>query len=389
MFQNFFLTLRQAGVPVTLQEYLVWLRALREGLAEMSVERFYYLSRASLVKDERFIDRFDRVFGHVFQGLERLEDPTQAIPEAWLRRLAERMFTPEEMAAARARGGWDELLDELRKRLQEQNERHAGGSKWIGTGGTSPFGAYGYNPMGIRIGQTGSRHRSALKVWDKREFRDFDDQVELGTRNVRVALRRLRTFAREGSEEELDLPGTIRSTAKQAGYLDIQMERSKENIVKVLLLLDVGGSMDDHIRHVEQLFSAARTEWKRLEHVYFHNCLYERVWKNNARRFEETLPTEQLFRSHGKDVRVIFVGDASMSPYEISQPGGSVEHWNEESGEAWMRRALKTWPKVIWLNPLPEAQWGWTHSVAMVRALMEGRMYPMTLAGLDRAMKAL
>ena len=389
MLTGFFHSLRDAGIPVTLREYLTLLETLKRGLPQMSVETFYYLARACLVKDERYLDRFDQVFGHVYRDLGEPGDPQAPIPDAWLRKLAERFFTPEEMARVKALGGWDALMDELRKRLQEQQEAHRGGSKWIGTGGTSPFGAWGYNPMGVRIGQHESRHRSAVKVWDKREFRNFDDTVELGTRNMKVALRRLRRFVRQGVDEELDLPGTIRSTAKNAGYLDLQMVPSRENAVKVLLFLDVGGSMDDHVFRVEELFSAARTEFKHLEHFYFHNCLYERVWKDNARRFDETIPTAQLLRTYGKDYKVIFVGDASMNPYEIMQAGASVEHWNEESGQTWMRRVLRTWPNTVWLNPIPEAHWGYTYSIGMMQGLVEGRMYGLTIDGLTRAMHEL
>ena len=389
MFTGFFHALRNAGIPVTLREYLTLLEALERGLPEMDVENFYYLSRSCLVKDERFLDRFDQVFGHVFQGLEDMGDPQRQLPEAWLRRLAARFFTPEEMAKVKSLGGWDALMDELRKRLQEQERAHGGGSKWIGTGGTSPFGAWGYNPMGVRVGQHESRHRRAVKVWDKREFRNFDDSVELGTRNMKVALRRLRRFVRQGTEEELDLPDTIRSTAKNAGYLDLRMVAARENAVKVLLFLDVGGSMDDHVFRVEELFSAVRSEFKHLEHFYFHNCLYERVWKDNRRRFDETTPTAEILRTYGRDYKVIFVGDASMNPYEIMQAGASVEHWNEESGHTWMRRVVSTWPKTIWLNPVPEAHWGYTYSVGMIQSLVEGRMYGLTLEGLEAAMREL
>ncbi len=383
MFIGFFFELRRGGVPVSLKEYLTFLEAMKENVAGYRVEHFYYLSRSALVKDERHIDRFDRVFAHWFQGMERVEDPFERIPEAWLRKMGERYLSEEEKAKIQALGGWQELLETLRKRLAEQMERHQGGSKWIGTMGTSPFGAWGYNPMGVRIGQDRSRHRSAIKVWDQREFRNFDDQAELGTRNMKVALRQLRKFTREGAEEELDLSGTIRATAKNAGYLDLKMVPERHNLVKVLLFLDVGGSMDDHVLQVERLFSAARSEFKHLEHFYFHNFLYERVWKDNARRFDDTIPTEEVLRTYGSDYRVIFVGDASMSPYEITEPGGSVEHWNEESGTDWMRRVFDTWERVLWINPVPREHWRFTYSIGMVRALMKGRMVPLTIRGIE------
>ncbi len=389
MFIPFFQDLRGAGIPVTLREYLTLLEAMREGIAGHDVEHFYYLARSCLVKDERYLDRFDLVFAKAFEGVESLELEIKDLPEAWLQKLAERLFTPEEMEAALQRGGFDELMEELRKRLEEQDERHQGGTKWAGTGGTSPFGAWGYNPMGVRIGQNTSRHRKAIKVWDKREFRDFDDDVELGTRNLKVALRRLRKLVREGTEEELDLPGTIHATANNAGYLDLKMQKARTNQVKVLLFLDVGGSMDDHVRRVEELFSAARSELEHLEHFYFHNCLYERVWKDNRRRWEETTPTFDLLRTYGEDYRVIFVGDASMGPYEITEPGASVEHWNEESGAVWMRRVLARWPRAIWLNPVRRDWWGYTESVSYLHRMMEGRMYPLTIEGIDAGLKTL
>ncbi len=383
MFIGFFFELRRGGVPVTLKEFLTFLEAMKQNVAGYQVEHFYYLARSALVKDERHIDRFDGVFAHWFQGMERVEDPFQAIPEEWLKNMGERYLSEEEKAKIQALGGWQELLETLRKRLAEQMERHQGGSKWIGTGGTSPFGAWGYNPMGVRIGQDRSRHRSAIKVWDKREFRNFDDQAELGTRNMKVALRQLRKFTREGAEEELDLPGTIRATARNAGYLDLRMVPERHNKVKVLLFLDAGGSMDDHVQQVERLFSAARSEFKHLEHFYFHNFLYERVWKDNARRFDDTIATEEVLRTYGSDYRVIFVGDASMSPYEITEPGGSVEHWNQEAGASWMRRVFNTWDRVLWINPVPREHWRFTHSIGMVRTLMKGRMVPLTIQGIE------
>ncbi len=389
MFIGFFQDLRGAGIPVTLREFLTLLEAMRRGIAGRDVEHFYFLARSCLVKDERYLDRFDLVFQKTFAGIESMALEVEDLPDAWLRKIAERYFTKEEMQAALERGGFDELMEELRKRLAEQEERHQGGGKWIGTLGTSPFGAYGYNPMGVRIGQHTSRHRRAIKVWDQRAFRDFDDEVVLGTRNLKIALRRLRKLVREGREEELDLPGTIRATANNAGYLDLKMQKSRTNQVKVLLFLDVGGSMDDHVRLVEALFSAARSELEHLEHFYFHNCLYERVWKQNLRRWEETTPTMDLMRTYGEDYRVIFVGDASMGPYEITEPGASVEHWNEESGVAWMRRVLRHWPRAIWLNPVRQDWWRHTPSIGILGRLMEGRMFPLTLDGIDRGLRAL
>jgi uncharacterized protein with von Willebrand factor type A (vWA) domain len=389
MFLTFFTELRAAKVPVTLREYLTLLDALDRDLAEKRVEDFYFLSRACLVKDERNLDKFDRVFGQVFKGLETLGEALDKaeIPEEWLRKLAERYLTEEEKRQIEAMG-WEKLLETLKERLKEQKGRHQGGSKWIGTAGTSPYGAYGYNPEGIRIGQEGNRNFRAVKVWDKREFKDFDDDVELGVRNMRIALRRLRRFARQGAAEELDLDGTIRETANK-GYLDVKLRPERRNAVKVLLFLDVGGSMDWHIEIAEELFSAARLEFKHFEHFYFHNCLYERVWKQNRRRFEETIPTADILRTYPSDYRVVFVGDASMSPYEITMPGGSVEHWNEEPGQVWMQRLLNHFPKAVWLNPVPEKHWGYTHSIGLLRGLVGSRMFPLTLEGIDRAMREL
>ena len=392
MFTNLFLELRDARVPVSIREYLALIEAVDLGLAAFDVDQFYYLSRATLVKDERHLDRFDQVFGHVFKGLERFEGDDEGvadISEEWLRKLSERHLTEEEKREIKTLGGWDKLMETLRKRLHEQKDRHQGGSKWIGTAGTSPFGAYGFNPEGVRIGQDGSRHRRAVKVWDKRIFRNLDDSVEIGTRNIKVALRRLRRFAREGAPEMLDLPDTIRSTARNAGFLDLKMVPERRNTVKVLLLLDVGGSMDDWIKVCEELFSAARTEFKHLEYYYFHNFLYERVWRDNKRRDQETLGVWDLLHTYGSDYRVIFVGDASMSPYEITHPGGSVEHWNEEAGVTWIQRTLETFPHAVWLNPVREDYWRYTPSIDVVRELMSNRMYPLTLDGLDRAMKEL
>ncbi|CAA7620176.1 conserved hypothetical protein [Candidatus Terasakiella magnetica] len=394
MFLTLFLELRDAKVPVTLKEYLTLLEALDEGVAEQSVETFYYLSRACLVKDERNLDKFDRVFGKVFNGVisagDALNDALKAaIPEEWLRKLAEKLLTPEEMAEVQSMGGFDKLMETLRKRLEEQNERHQGGSKWIGTAGTSPFGAYGYNPEGVRIGQAESRHRRAVKVWDERAYKNLDDGIELGTRNFRMALRRLRRFAREGAATELDLAGTIRSTARAGGMLDIQMVPERHNRVKVLLLLDVGGSMDEHVRTCEELFSAVRSEFKHLEHFYFHNCPYGGLWKDNHRRHQDVTATWDVINTYPSDWKLIFVGDAAMSPYEITTPGGAVEEWNEESGHVWMRRLVDHWPNAVWLNPAPQDRWQWTHSTGMLERLMAGRMYPLTLEGLDGAMREL
>jgi uncharacterized protein len=387
----FFLELRAAKVPVSLREYLTLLEAMQAGLVDYDVEGFYHLSRAALVKDERHIDRFDQVFGRIFRGLEAVAGDgieTRTLPEEWLRRLAERHLTEEEKRLVESLGGFDQLMETLRQRLAEQQGRHQGGSKWVGTAGTSPFGAYGYNPEGIRIGQDESRHRRAVKVWDRREFRNLDDTVELGTRNMKVALKRLRRWIRSGADDELDLPGTIHATAER-GYLDVRTRPERRNAVRLLMFFDVGGSMDDHVRAVEELFSAARSEIRHLEYFYFHNCLYEGVWRDNARRHDARLPTFDILNRYGPEYRVVFVGDASMSPYEISHPGGSVEHWNAEAGQVWLERLLGHWPDAVWLNPVPERHWGYTHSIGMVTGLFAGRMYPLTVEGLDRAMKAL
>jgi hypothetical protein len=392
MFTDFFLTLRDAKVPVSLREYLTLLEAMEKGVADYKVDDFYYLSRSCLVKDERNLDKFDRVFGHCFEDLEftsEEEELIAEIPEEWLRSLAERVMTPEEMAEIEAMGGFEKLMEELHKRLEEQEKRHEGGSKWIGTGGTSPFGANGYNPEGVRIGQEKGRHGRAVKVWDKRQFKNLDDQVEIGTRNIKVALRRLRRFARDGAATELDLPDTISSTAKNAGLLDIKMVPERHNAVKVLLLFDIGGSMDFHIQMCEELFSAAKTEFKHLEYYYFHNCLYERVWKNNNRRHTESIMTWDLLHTYPADYKLIFVGDATMSPYELAHPGGSVEHWNEEPGAVWMNRILDVYSRSIWLNPVPEEYWQSTPTIRELRRMMGDRMYPLTLEGLDRGMREL
>src|ERR1700751_3392452 len=389
MFVTFFTELKSAGVPVTLREFLTLMQAMDVDLPSRKVKDFYFRSRATLVKDERNLDKFDRVFGHVFKGLETLDDAVEAdIPSEWLKKLAEKYLTEEEKKQIEAMGGLDKLLETLRKRLAEQKRRHQGGSKWIGTAGTSPYGAYGYNPEGVRIGQDKNRNFRAVKVWDKREFKDLAGDVELGTRNIKIALRRLRKFARSGAPDELDLDGTIKGTAHK-GYLDILMRPERHNTIKVLLLLDVGGSIDWHVKATEELFSAARSEFKHMEHFYFHNCLYEKVWKQNARRWTETTPTWDVLHTYPHDYKVIFVGDATMSPYEIVAPGGSVEHFNEEAGRAWMERIVATYPACVWVNPVPQAEWETTASIRLMRQLFAGRMYPLTIEGLDAAMRGL
>ncbi|MEX0368391.1 MAG: VWA domain-containing protein [Ruegeria sp.] len=392
MFLPFFENLRKAGIPVSLREYLTFLEAMKQGLATYDVEAFYYLARVSMVKDERNIDKFDRAFAASFKGLEKIsfQQVMEAvdIPGDWLEKMAEKHLSPEEMAEIEALGGFDKLMETLRERLKEQQGRHQGGNKWIGTAGTSPFGAYGHNPEGVRIGQKESRHQRAVKVWDKREFRNLDDTVELGTRNIKVALKRLRRWAREGAAEELDLDGTIRATAEH-GYLDVKTRPERHNAVKVLLFLDVGGSMDPHIKVVEELFSAARAEFKHLEYYYFHNCLYEGVWRNNRRRWDQQTPTHEVLRTYGPDYKCIFVGDASMSPYEIAYPGGANEHWNQEAGQVWLQRAREQWTSNLWINPVPEKYWDYTHSISMIREIFEDAMVPMTLAGLEQGMRAL
>jgi len=390
MFVEFFLALKEAHIPVTLREFLVLLEAMERKVVSFNVDDFYFLSRSSLVKDERNFDKFDQVFGSCFEGLEFGQDLFETeIPEDWLQKLAERVMTTEEMAEIKSLGGWEKLMETLRERLAEQNKRHQGGSKMIGTGGTSPFGAYGYNPEGVRIGQTESRHGKAVKVWDERLFKNLDDTVEIGTRNIKVALRRLRQFAREGAESELDLPDTIRSTAHNGGILDIRMVPERHNSVKIVLLLDIGGSMDYHVKNCEELFSAARSEFKHLEYFYFHNCIYDRVWKDNRRRKNEILSTWELLNTYPADYRLIFVGDATMSPYEIIYPGGSVEHWNDDPGSLWMERVLSVYSRVAWLNPVEEKYWRGTPSIKLLSQLMGGRMYPLNLDGLDRAMRNL
>ena len=392
MFIPFFLELKAARVPVSLREYLTLLEGMDADLITYDVEGFYYLARTALVKDERHIDRFDQVFSHVFKGVEAVSGEgaidIETLPEEWLRRLAEKHLSEEEKKLVEALGGFEKLMETLKKRLEEQKGRHQGGSKWIGTAGTSPFGAYGYNPEGVRIGQNESRHRRAVKVWDKREFSNFDDSVELGTRNIKVAMKRLRRWVREGADEEFDLPGTIKATAEH-GYLDVQTRPERRNAVKLLMFFDVGGSMDDHIRTVEELFSAARAEFRQLEYFYFHNCLYEGVWKDNRRRHSEVIPTFDVLHKYGHDYKVIFVGDASMSPYEIAYAGGSVEHWNPEPGIVWLQRVIGQWPNAVWINPVREKHWSYTHSIDMIREIFGERMYPLTLKGLDEATREL
>jgi uncharacterized protein len=396
MLINFFLALRAARLPVSVKEYLTLLEALRAGVIDErprggpgpTVERFHALARLVLVKDEAHYDRFDRAFAAYYKGVELLTDFSRDVPLEWLRRGLERELTPEQKAAIEAMG-WDALMAELKKRFEEQKERHEGGSRMIGTGGTSPFGAFGYNPQGIRIGQGGGRHKSAVKVWDQRAFKDYDDSRELGTRNIKVALRRLRRFAREGAAEELDLEGTIHHTAANAGLLDIRMQPERHNKVKVLLLMDVGGTMDEHVHRVEELFSAAKSEFKHLEFFYFHNCVYDHVWKHNRRRHSEKTATWDLIRTYNKDWKLILVGDATMSPYEILQPGGSVEYHNEEPGAEWLQRLTRAFPRHAWINPEPQGVWGYRQSIAIVQQLVGQRMFPMTLAGLEGAMRLL
>ena len=392
MFLPFFQAMRQEGVPVSLREFLVFMEALAAGLVTYDPEGFYYLARALMVKDERHIDRFDRAFAQSFQGLEAISpaEVLQALdlPAEWLEKLAEKHLTAEERAAISALGGFEALMQTLKDRLAEQKARHQGGSKWIGTAGTSPFGAYGYNPEGVRIGQDQSRHQRAVKVWDKREFRNLDDRAELSSRSIKVALRRLRKWARDGASEELDLDGTIRATAQQ-GWLDVQLRPERRNAVKVLIFFDIGGSMDPYITLMEELFSAARAEFKHLVPFYFHNCLYEGVWRDNARRWDDQTPTWDVLRSSGTDYKAIFVGDASMSPYEVLHPGGANEHWNAEAGQVWLQRACAQWPNHLWINPVPEAHWGYTQSIRLISQIFEGRMVPMTLEGLSTGIKAL
>lgn len=392
MFLPFFERMRHEGVPVSLREYLAFLEGMQAGLVTYDIDGFYYFARTAMVKDERHIDKFDRAFSHCFKGLESIstDDVLEALdlPEDWLRKQMETFLSPEEREEIERLGGFDKLMETLKKRLEEQQGRHEGGNKWIGTGGTSPFGAYGTNPEGVRIGQDKSRHRRAVKVWDKRQFKNLDDSVEIGTRNIKVAMKRLRKWARDGAAEELDLDGTIRATAEH-GYLDVQTRPERRNAIKVLMFFDVGGSMDDHIKVVEELFSAARAEFKHLEYYYFHNCLYEGVWRDNARRWSAQIPTREIMNTYGKDYKCIFVGDAAMSPFEISMVGGANEYWNEETGVTWLTRARESWPDHLWLNPTPEGYWPYTQSTQMIREIFEDRMAPLTLEGLERGFKML
>ena len=391
MFQTFFTTLRDAKVPVSLKEYLTLLEALEKDAINRNIEEFYYLSRAILVKDEKHIDKFDRVFSHVFEGLETLSDQdiTAQIPEEWLRKLTEKVLSDEEKAKIEALGGWDKLMETLKERLADQKARHQGGNKWIGTAGTSPFGAYGYNPEGIRIGQDKSRNKRAVKVWDKREFQNYDDDVQLGVRNIKVALRRLRRWAREGAPDELDLDGTIKETARQ-GYLDVKMRPERRNSVKVLMLMDAGGSMDPYVKICEELFSAAKTEFKNMEFFYFHNCIYEGLWKDNRRRRTDITPTWDVLHRFPSDYKVIIMGDAAMSPYEVAMPGGSVEHWNEEAGAVWLQRFVDVYPKLVWLNPESVRSWQYNQSNKLIREVIgPDRMFEMTLSGMEDAMRTL
>ncbi|MDK9705235.1 MAG: VWA domain-containing protein [Sulfuritalea sp.] len=388
MLIDFFLHLKAKKLPVSTREFLTLLEALKEHVAGNSIDDFYFLARTCLVKDETHYDKFDQAFGEYFKGVTKLPGLDADIPEEWLKMLMKKHLTPEEKAKLE-KLGWDKLMEEFKKRLEEQKERHAGGSKWIGTGGSSPFGHGGYHPEGIRIGGESAGNRTAIKVWENREYRNLDDTVELGTRNIKIALRRLRRFAREGAEDELDLDGTIAGTARNAGWLDIRMRPERHNKVKVLLFLDIGGSMDDHIKVCEELFSAAKSEFKHLEYYYFHNCIYDYVWKDNRRRHGERFPLWDVMHKYGEDYKVVVVGDATMSPYEILQPGGSVEYSNEEAGAVWLQRMLDTWPRAVWLNPEPERLWDYRHSIELVRTIFNNRMFPLTLAGLERAMREL
>ncbi|MCH7695999.1 MAG: VWA domain-containing protein [Proteobacteria bacterium] len=390
MFIDLFYKLRDSGIPVSITEYLTLLEALEKNAIDINIDAFYYLLRATLVKDERNFDRFDRIFGAHFKGMDDLIEQILAeIPAEWLQRQAQLNLSEEEKRQIEAMGGWEKLMETLRQRLEEQQGQHSGGNKWIGTGGTSPYGAYGYNPEGIRIGQQESRQHSAVKVWDKREYRNLDDTVEIGTRNIKLALRHLRKFAREGATDELDLDKTINATAQNAGLLDIHMIPERHNAVKILLFLDVGGSMDYHVKVCEELFSATRTEFKHLEYFYFHNCVYDSVWRDNKRRHNEQIMVMDVMHKYGHDHKLIFVGDASMSPYEIMMDGGSIEYWNQESGATWMARLLATYPHAIWLNPVAEEHWQYTASIMVIKEIMHNRMFPLTLAGLTRGIEAL
>ena len=389
MLSGFFVKLKDHKIPVSIKEWLTLLEAMQKDVISPSIDEFYYLSRTTLVKDEQNFDKFDRAFGEYFKGIESVAGVEFDVPLEWLLKQAELNLSPEEKAMIEAMGGWDKLMEALKKRLEEQKDRHQGGNKWIGTAGTSPFGAYGYNPEGVRIGQDKSRNRSAVKVWDAREYRNLDDSVELGTRNIKVALRRLRKFAREGAPEELDLDATIDKTARNAGYLDLSMRPERHNAVKVLMFLDIGGSMDDHVKLCEELFSAAKTEFKHLQYFYFHNCLYDYVWKDNRRRHSERTRTFDIMHKYGHDYKLVFVGDATMSPYEVLQPGGSIEYSNDEAGAVWLKRVLEVYPRAVWLNPEPEEIWPYRQSIGILKEIMGGRMYPTTIQGLERAMRAL
>ena len=387
MLLNLFNEMRAAKVPVSVRELLDLINALKHHVVFADMDEFYYLARAILVKDERHYDKFDRAFAAYFTGIESLDQHIEAlIPDEWLRREFERSLSPEERAKIESLGGLDKLIEAFKERLEEQKGKHKGGNKWIGTGGTSPFGSGGYNPEGFRLGNDGERQGRAVKVWEQREYKDLDDQVEIGTRNIKVALRRLRKFARQGAEEEFDLDSTINHTARDGGLLNIQMRPERRNTVKLLILFDIGGSMDEHVKISEELFSACRTEFKHMEYYYFHNCVYEGLWKDNSRRFDQRIPTLDVLQKYGEDYKVVFVGDAAMSPYEISQPGGSVEHWNEEPGYVWIQRFMQKFKKLIWLNPYPKSAWDYTHSTTMIRELIGDQMYPLTVAGLEEGM---
>lgn len=389
MFIDFFLTLKKHRVPVSLKELLDLIEAVKQGVIFADVEQFYQLSRLILVKDECHYDRFDRGFAEYFEGIQHIDLSDHLIPDDWLRKEFEKQLSDEDKAKLKSLGGFDKLMDTLKERLKEQQKRHAGGNKWVGTGGTSPFGAYGYNPEGVRIGQHESRHRRAAKVWDKRQFKNLDNDSALGQRNIKLALKQLRKFARTGSSEQLDIKQTIRATADNAGYLDIKTEPERHNAVNVLMFFDVGGSMDDYIHICEELFAAAHAEFKHLEFFYFHNCLYEQVWKDNSRRYSEGLDVDQVLRTYGRDYKVIFVGDATMGPYEIMMPGGSVEHWNEKPGVDWMNKVLSHFDKVAWLNPQPESHWSYYQSIDIIREIVQDQMFPLTVDGIGRAIKQL
>ena len=390
MLIKFFFMLRSGGLNTSITELLHLLEAMQYGIAKFSVENFYYLSRSILVKDESLFDRFDQIFTAHFSGIEKIiNELFKDVPEEWLRKQAQLMLTEEERAQIESMGGFEKLIETLKKRFEEQKDRHQGGSKWIGTAGTSPYGAYGYNPEGIRIGQPGSVHRRAVKVWDKREFRNLDNSVNIGTRSIKIALRQLRKFAREGIADQLDIDNTIKKTAKNAGLLELEMVPEKHNSIKILLCLDVGGSMDDHVRVCEELFSAASSEFKNLEYFYFHNFLYEKLWKDNSRRHAEQIPLNDIINKYGPEYKLILVGDATMSPYEIAYPGGSIEHWNEEPGSVWLKRMLDHFKNAVWINPEEKQHWNFTPSIKLTHDLMEGRMFPLTLDGLSEAIKEL